>query len=445
MNTKFFLTAGTAIALIAMESCNQKLNNDFAPEPEQNKESSLPYSVPLQFNSEEDLLSAIETAGIQPKMKSSDSGFISYYETVMQEDDYDERTNAIFSDALGSVLNQDGEVIYGNTLMKLGYTGVFYGPISEAAEIRHLAEIKDPMKNLFERESTPSLFNDVLLYWYNPNKKIYMCDTFGLYSDFNEDPEDILSCNTRAEAIKWTQEGKKEGPAMDQEYVWPKGNDQKNKFDSDSKVANDTKIYKQVFGFYDEAGVKTKTMKKHGAFWKKFTAEVTSAVTNVMINEGGLEALTKAPLGWFDINKTNYKGKSFMIATKIVNSYKDILSTSSGTKSECSAALKWAKNNGATISDVEGIRYIIKEDPKNAVVYLRDIIEHKTDSKNTLIFNLKTSENEFDTDKGIFNKLDVIKSSYRVDIMFLYGYSKYNGEIKGTILRCGRFGVPNVK
>jgi hypothetical protein len=29
--------------------------------------------------------------------------------------------------------------------------------------------------------------------------------------------------------------------------------------------------------------------------------------------------------------------------------------------------------------------------------------------------------------------------------MFLYGYSKYNGEIKGSILRCGRFGVPDVK
>lgn len=232
---------------------------------------------------------------------------------------------------------------------------------------------------------------------------------------------------------------------MDNEYVWPKNGDQKNKFTSNKDVANDTKIYKQNFGSYKEAGVKTKTMKKHGIFWKKFSSDITSAVTNVMISEGGLSAALKAPVGWLDVNKTNYKGRSFMIATKVVNSYKEIMAGGSLTDAECDAALEWAKNRGASISKIEGVRYVIKDDPKNCIVHLKDIVVHKNDSKNTLIFNLKTAQSEFSTDKGIFNNLDIIKSSYRVDIMFLYGYSEYKGEIKGSILHCGRFGVPNIK
>lgn len=230
-----------------------------------------------------------------------------------------------------------------------------------------------------------------------------MCDTFGLYSDCSEDSL-TGSFVTRAEAINWAQQGKKVGGEMDRNYVWPKGK-QKNKFDSNSKIANDTKIYKQTFGSYKEAGVKTKTMKKHGLFWNKFSADVTSAVTNVMINEGGLEAAAKAPLGWLDVNKTNYKGRSFMIATKVINSYRDIHAGGTATDTECDAALKWAKDRGASVSKIEGIRYVIKEDPQNCIVHLRDIIVHKTDSKNTLIFKLETEQNSFYTEKGIFNQL----------------------------------------
>lgn len=402
------------------------------------------FSMPKEFNSEADLISTIESYIDGTKTKSSDDGFVSYYQTVMQEDGYDDRQNAIFSEALGSLLNPNGEVIFGNTLMKVGKTGVFYGPVSEAFEIRQLAESSEPLSDLFERETKASLYDDVLLYWFIPNRNIYMCDTFGLYSGNSEQvANDFVS--TKADVITWSKQGKKEGGEMDNEYVWPKGGDQKNRFNSDSKVANDTKIYKQDFGVYKEAGVKTKTMKKHGVFWKKFTAEVTSAVTSVMITEGGLAAATEAPTGWLDVNKTNYSGRSFIIATKVVNSYRDIHAGGTATDSECNAAQKWAKNNGVTVPPIEGIRYVIKEDPKNCIVHLKDIVQHYTDSKNTLIFNLKTSETKFDTDEGFFKNLKIDYSHYRVDIMFLYGYSKYNGEIKGSILHCGRFGVPDIK
>lgn len=437
---KHLLRTVTVVTLVltTMLSCEKSVKS---PDVINSDSNVNIISEPLKFCSEDELVAAIESQFDGFKTKSTEDNFVSYYETVMQEDGYDERTNAIFSDALGSILNQDGEVIFGETLMKIGKTGVFYGPVSEASQVRRLADSSAPLKELFDKEEKSSLFDDVLLYRYVQDTRIYMCDTFGLYGDSFDDEVCSELIETKSQVVKWAQQGKKEGSAMDNEYVWPKNGDQKNKFTSNKDVANDTKIYKQNFGSYKEAGVKTKTMKKHGIFWKKFTSNVTSAVTNVMISEGGLSAALKAPVGWLDVNKTNYKGRSFMIATKVVNSYKEIMAGGSLTDAECDAALKWAKNKGASISKIEGVRYVIKDDPKNCIVHLRDIVVHKNDSKNTLIFNLKTAQSEFSTDKGIFNNLDIIKSSYRVDIMFLYGYSEYKGEIKGSILRCGRFGV----
>ena len=129
-------------------------------------------SSPLEFDSEKDLVAAIEANIDAVQTKASNDGFISYYETVMQEDGYDDRQNAIFSDAFGSILNQDGEVIYGNTLIKVGKTGIFYGPVSETALIRQLAENEAPMLELFEKEQSPSKFEDDLAYLYISDKRI---------------------------------------------------------------------------------------------------------------------------------------------------------------------------------------------------------------------------------------------------------------------------------
>ena len=173
------------------------------------------WSSPLKFNSEDDLILAIESNIGHIQTKSSNDGFVSYYETVMQEDGYEDRPNAIFSDAFGSVLNQDGEVIFGNTLIKVGKTAVFYGPVSETFQIRQLAELETPMTGLFEREQYPSQFEDVLAYLFTEDKRIYMCDTFGLYGNDYTDNSPEGSVSTKAEAINWSQQGKKEGPEMD--------------------------------------------------------------------------------------------------------------------------------------------------------------------------------------------------------------------------------------
>ena len=169
------------------------------------------WSSPLKFNSEDDLILAIESNIGHIQTKSSNDGFVSYYETVMQEDGYEDRPNAIFSDAFGSVLNQDGEVIFGNTLIKVGKTAVFYGPVSETFQIRQLAELETPMTGLFEREQYPSQFEDVLAYLFTEDKRIYMCDTFGLYGNDYTDNSPEGSVSTKAEAINWSRQEKKKG------------------------------------------------------------------------------------------------------------------------------------------------------------------------------------------------------------------------------------------
>ena len=51
--------------------------------------------------------------------RSNSVDLLSYAETVMQEEGYAEQPYAIMSESFGSVLNPDGEVIFGEFALKL--------------------------------------------------------------------------------------------------------------------------------------------------------------------------------------------------------------------------------------------------------------------------------------------------------------------------------------
>lgn len=179
-------------------------------------------------------------------------------------------------------------------------------------------------------------------------------------------------------------------------------------------------------------------MRKKGIFWNKFTADVTSAVTNVLICEAAADFKNNPPYGWFDVSKTHYKGETFMIATKVVPSYIGLPINSKAVENECNEALKWAKENGADISEVEGVRYIVTSDNNTSPVLLKDIVVKKHAAKNTLIFNLLTYGGTFYIDKGIVNGFRTKNAQYYVDFVVYYGFSEYEGEKKGFKLICGR-------
>lgn len=439
MKKRFFISLSIAVCL-CMASCEKDVAVNQEKVAVEEIKNNL--SRPLEFSSKESLLDAIKAFDPDaPATRSLVTGFVSYYDSVMQEEDYDERPNAIFSEAFGSILNPEGEVIYGDTFLKVGLQGLFYGPVDVIENIRLLAKSENIDINSFEKV----LVGDNEEYRFIDNPSIYLSDTFGMFSDSpSSDSEtlmtrtDIATYSDPSVGVFWGEVKTKKGGEMDNDYIWPRGSAQKTNFTS--KVVNDTKIYKQHFaGLYDESGVKTKTMKKKGIFWNKFTANVTSAVIGVLISEQGYELKTIPPYGWYDVSKTHYKGETFMIATKVVASYAGLPVNSKAVDNECNDALIWAKQNGVNISDVEGVRYVVTSMPDISPVRLKDKIVQKNAAKNTLIFNLLTSGGTFYIDEGkVHGFKNKGTSPYSVDLIVYYGFSEYNGEKRGFKLICAR-------
>lgn len=297
MKTRVIIALPVALCFL-MTSCEKAVavNNEI----DSVEEAQNDLSRPLEFSSRESLLDAVKSFDYDASAtRSIVTGFVSYYDTVMQEDDYDERPNAIFSDAFGSILNPDGEVICDGTFFKLGLNGIYYGPLDETDNIRLLAECEELDIDSFDK----ILVGDNEEYRSRNYPSVCFSDTFGLFSESQTLDSDMVATRSvmatysdPAAGVIWGDVGHKNGRDMDQDYTWPKGSDQKTKFSS--KVANDTKIYKQHYaGLYDESGVKTKTMRKKGIFWNKFTADVTSAVTNVLICEAAADFKNNPPYG----------------------------------------------------------------------------------------------------------------------------------------------------
>lgn len=88
------------IMAVSCEKSNGEINENHIKEP------VLTYSEPLTYASLEDMRNSIYSGSMD--VKSSD--FISYAETVMQEDGYDDLPWSIRSEAFASILNVDGEV-----------------------------------------------------------------------------------------------------------------------------------------------------------------------------------------------------------------------------------------------------------------------------------------------------------------------------------------------
>lgn len=150
-------------------------------------------SRPLEFSSKESLLDAIKAFDPDaPATRSLVTGFVSYYDSIMQEEDYDERPNAIFSEAFGSILNPEGEVIYGDTFLKVGLQGLFYGPVDVIENIRLLAKSENIDINSFEKV----LVGDNEEYRFIDNPSIYLSDTFGMFSDSPSSDSETLMTRT---------------------------------------------------------------------------------------------------------------------------------------------------------------------------------------------------------------------------------------------------------
>ena len=278
------------LATASLIACNK--------EPENFKQERA-FSTPKKFATESELVSAInELREADCKTKSSDNSFMSFYSSVMQEENYDDRPNAIYSEAFGSILNQDGEVFYGSTMIKVGNEGVFYGPATDSLAVRFVANMSN-ISSLCQKENCPYISNKNSQESYSISgyDGIYVFDTFGLIEGWGRTIAENDSNETDI-ATKVYVDGEYQelntnalelfggtGMAADwrKSFVKPKSGNQKVKF-SDKKHCNDTKIYQQNYGVDSDDGVKTKTMKKRlGTIWDKVNGPLEAAIKNISL------------------------------------------------------------------------------------------------------------------------------------------------------------------
>ena len=184
-------------------------------------------SEPLHFDSVSDYQDCIEmiNMGVSKNTKS-EFKFVSYLETVMAEDDYDSRPNAILSDSFGSILNSQGEVFIQTTLMKVGKLGILIGDAAKREQIEELA-CRDDFLPLCYLSENPYFEETERSYQITGYPNIYIFDSFNMLSNKPEGDAYERSQTKAGSGVVWAQEAIKVGPRYDSEYVWPK--EQKNK------------------------------------------------------------------------------------------------------------------------------------------------------------------------------------------------------------------------
>ena len=122
--------------------------------------------APLTFGSVSEIrnvLYSMQDAGsddISTKSISSNPDFLSYAETVMLEPGYDDKPNVIISEVFGSVLNPDGEVIFGDYMLKVCDYGILYTKVSNANTVRSLVSLNYDMGGAMPAANCPIPLND---------------------------------------------------------------------------------------------------------------------------------------------------------------------------------------------------------------------------------------------------------------------------------------------
>lgn len=396
--------------------------------------------APLSFSSASELQNTVsrireaQTLGFDTKSIIPTADFISFAETVMQEDDYDDRINAICSKAIGSILNPDGEVIFGDYMMKVGDFCILYS-FKENDEIIEDLAATDPRS--MELTPATSFITDISeeemagMYELKDAGGVYVYDAFHIIKEMPATPETKWY---NPSGVTFKTDELRNGMFLTQTFTIPRSGDQKKTFSSNSKIANDTKIYNEVILNNKECGIKTKTMKKGAlGIWNKFNCNITAAITDILIEEPGWDKINH-PAGWIDITTTHYAGASYIIATKLTSGPMSPNISAATVEKECEAALTWGKQNGLNVTKVDGIRYIPINSPRLTAVRIKNDITSAEAAKIEKTFGLQP-EGRFHTDRSSLGNIIVNSLGYDIISVAFYGYSEYNGEKLGSRLR----------
>lgn len=377
---------------------------------------------PLFFESPERARSMINNGLI-----TKSENFISFKDAVMSKDGYDDTPNAIFSEKFGEILNADGEVYIGNYLLKLTEFGFLCAERRYEDLLREYGSKGFSSSYYAKSSSFPMEVNNPSRSYSTLDGCVFFYDSFDMIE--HHDASSIASLLTKNSSyVVYEYDEVFSAYHLGHNYSYPLS-DEKHTFPSYPNIANDTKIYREDLVFYQESGVKTKTMKKIGIIWNKFTNYNASGFGAVIIQEYTSGEHVHST-GWLDINETSYSGGgSFMIATKKVSGI-PYTPSASVLDSDFNSAISWASTQGISLSgnDLDGVRYLFND---GCYTFLRDHIVAGVDEKQTIFFNVDY-QGTFTASPSSLNNMAIYNSSYIIKQAVFWGHSIYNGEVKGS-------------
>lgn len=415
----------TAAFIAALFSaCSDEKLDILVSVPDESSNAIYSESEIKQYSSPEELLAAFENYKEDTKTRS-DVHFISYLETVMSKPGYEDLPYAILSSAFGSILNQDGELVFGDNLIHVSKYGLLYGPYEEKMVIRDLAE----------NEKLPSLCNSRGYYAPLSNSNffivdgydnIYLYDTFGIVEKNNggnlltRSGYDALSGNVNS--INITSQSDEVGFRWQENGLWrynwgaeftiPGAGDQKQIF-SDGKHCNDTKVYHQDYGIITDTGLKTKTMKKRAlGYWDKVSGDMEAGIIELSVFEA-FPSDFNSPQG--DVCTVHFGNKAYTVKNVGIGNH---------SLAYYLQTVTWANvENSCTASNVDAIRYIDFAG-KQAITFFPNQIVKKTDKKIELNFRVPFG--------GVSQGPGYINGEFHVIHQKLFGVTVRNNEIRGT-------------
>ena len=430
--------------------------NSILGTPESVVLDSIPvYSEPLVYES----LEAMQIAIFSGNNVVKSSTFVSYAETTMQEDGYEDLPWAINSERFGSVLNKDGEVIFGGTFLKLAKYGIIYAPITKIDKARWYAMHEEALALLTITADIPSyLSTSDPTFSFVDDPDIFVYDSFGLvvdeadtletkvlapsnteYKEYDYDQEDILVNNNN---IKWKRN-----------FNVANNSDQKIEFTSN--ICNDTRIFQDNYGVYSESGVVTKTMKKGGlGTWSKFENPVNVGIIDMILCEEGVNMSLTPPTSpelifgnFVDVNnfKINIAGelenRELILATVTNYTENAALTMSYSQYLTLKETIRdWAVENGVYLSKIDGIRFYIAEQNRCYIrLDNREYSEVTKELRATMNYfwggsRINGRESLLGTSFAWGNDIEGESHPYHVQKVTMYGNSEYAGSKKGSKL-----------
>ncbi len=186
------------------------------------------------------------------------SGVIDENEYVTDED------SLVPSDALCNILNEKYELQIGDVVFKITPYGTVFTSSINSFLLENLILDEKLIGNCTKIATALGIFDDKNMYSLNSVDGVYLFDTFKFISGQNNQPEILVSSlkstsnPTDADFIVFNDNKTWVGQGVSSIIGFSKGDWRRF---NDRKYCVDVKFYSLDFGFYSEAGIKTKVQK----------------------------------------------------------------------------------------------------------------------------------------------------------------------------------------